>query len=48
MKTNNFSDFSWKTCEIVHNNACKYTDKCIICVPTYKSKLNDNEKSSFN
>lgn len=47
MKTN-FSQMNWDACEIIHNNAYEYSDKCIICIPVYKSKLSNNEKASFN
>jgi len=48
MKTNNFSNFSWEPCEIIHNTAYTYTNKCIIGIPVYKSKLKETEKASLN
>ena len=47
-KTNDFSNFIWESCEILHNNAYTYTKKCIIGIPVYKNKLKDTEKASLN
>lgn len=47
MKTN-FSDISWISTEIIHNNAYQYTKKCIIGIPVYSSSLSDSEKLSLN
>lgn len=44
----NFSKLIWKQCEILHNTAHEYTDKCIIGIPVYKSILTETEKASLN